>query len=507
EEIQHQQSPDFAAPFALQWTDRTALLFPLTNMVLYGMGLTAGIAAWLGFFWALWRIIRGHPEWTAHAIPVAWAGVYFLFMGTRWVMSIRYFLPIYPMLFLLAGWALFELWEQAKQSAKLRPLKMATAVILMAAVALPSIFWANTFITTYTEPFTRIAASEWMFDNIPSGATLIYEVDGQEKTVHLPLKQFTFATGSNPLRLTSVMPEDGVITAVRLNYLAALPENASPQESAFTMTLDSNGTLLEGEQAVTLTHERQAVTFELAETAVTADTVQTFTFNITSTAPVYAGTSLLMTEAWDDLLPVGIDGRNSFGSYYTEVFNSQRPVTDTDSTEKRQNMVEWLEEANYIVLSSQRAMWHQPRLPVSFPMMIRYYDSLFSGELGFELVSQFHADFHIGPLYISDTTGQVKWGELPTVGWPPPGDLAAEEAFSIYDHPPVWIFEKTDAYSRDNTLQILGSVDLSPDKVQFMTPGQATESPNALMLRADELAVQQANGTFSEIFNLEGALS
>ncbi|MCP5096494.1 MAG: hypothetical protein GY943_13155, partial [Chloroflexi bacterium] len=46
-----------------------------------------------------------------------------------------------------------------------------------------------------------------------------------------------------------------------------------------------------------------------------------------------------------------------------------------------------------------------------------------------------------------------------------------------------------------------------PDKVQFMTPGQATESPNALMLRADELAVQQANGTFSEIFNLEGALS
>ncbi|MCA9924234.1 MAG: glycosyltransferase family 39 protein, partial [Anaerolineales bacterium] len=85
EEIQHQQGPDFAAPFALQWTDRAPILFPLTNMVLYGMGFSAGIAAWLGFLWALWRIVRGKPDWVKHAIPIAWAGFYFVFMGTRWV--------------------------------------------------------------------------------------------------------------------------------------------------------------------------------------------------------------------------------------------------------------------------------------------------------------------------------------------------------------------------------------------------------------------------------------
>ena len=86
----------------------------------------------------------------------------------------------------------------------------------------------------------------------------------------------------------------------------------------------------------------------------------------------------------------------------------------------------------------------------------------------------------IGPLYISDTTGQIGWGEMPEIGWPPPGDLAAEEAFSVYDHPPVWIFAKTEAYSRENTVAILGEVDLS--QTVFMNPGQATDAPNGLML-------------------------
>ncbi|MCB8928973.1 MAG: glycosyltransferase family 39 protein [Ardenticatenaceae bacterium] len=83
-------------PPALQWTDRDAIVFPFTNMVLYGMGIAAGLTAWAGLFWALWRIVRAWPDWLAHAIPVSWSLLYFLFMATRWVKSIRYFLPIYP---------------------------------------------------------------------------------------------------------------------------------------------------------------------------------------------------------------------------------------------------------------------------------------------------------------------------------------------------------------------------------------------------------------------------
>ncbi|MFQ5422284.1 MAG: hypothetical protein ACE5EY_18205, partial [Anaerolineae bacterium] len=418
EEIQHQQGPEFAAPFALQWTDRAPILFPLTNMVLYGMGLTAGIAAWAGFLWALWRIVRGKADWMRHAIPVAWAGFYFLFMGTRWVKSIRYFLPIYPMLFLLAGWALFAVWNRARQAQNGRLFKQAAAVVLIVVTALPSFLWANTFITTYTTPFTRIRASEWIFDHVPSGATLLYEANGQQKELQLPLKQFEFINGGSPLRMGFTLPEDGTVTAVRFNYLSLLPEIGDTQQETLRVELDNNGALLTGEQTFTLTNERQAIHIDLPDTVITADSFHNLTVNLLSDGPLLAETTHFMTEAWDDLLPVGVDGRNAYGSYYTEVFNSQRPVTDTDSMQKRQDMVAWLDEADYVILSSQRAMWSQPRLPISFPMMMVYYDSLFNGSLGFEMVSEFHADFHVGPLTISDTTGQVSWGKPPFVGFP-----------------------------------------------------------------------------------------
>ena len=509
EEIQYQQVPDFSAPFALQWTDRAPILFPLTNMILYGMGLTAGIAAWAGFLWALWRIAKGKPDWVQHAIPVAWAGVYFLFIGTRWVKSIRYFLPIYPVLFLLAGWALFAIWDRMKAAGNGRFLKKSFAALLIVATVLPSFLWANTFITTYTTPFTRIRASEWIFDNIPSGAALIYEANGQQKTVQLPLKQFQFTQDGTPLNLFFEMPEDGTVTAVSLNYLS-LPPEALPDDrtqETFRASLNANGNFVSGEDSFTLSSTAQSVLIPLPNTAVSGETIADITVELVSAGPVTAKTSVLMVESWDDILPVGINGRNAYGSYYDATFGGPRPITDFDSNDKRQQMIEWLEETDYIILSSQRAMWSQPRIPLSYPMMMVYYESLFDGALGFELAGEFHADFRIGPLYISDTTGQIGWSEPPFVGFPPPGDLAAEEAFSIYDHPPVWVFKKTDQYSRENTVELLGRVDLNPDQVRFMTPREAENIPNGLMLSSSELAVQQANGTFSQVFEVDGILS
>ncbi|MCP4420245.1 MAG: phospholipid carrier-dependent glycosyltransferase, partial [Chloroflexi bacterium] len=58
EEIQRLQSPDAVFPPALQWTDRDQLIFPFSNMVLYGMGITGGLLAWAGLLWALWHIVR-----------------------------------------------------------------------------------------------------------------------------------------------------------------------------------------------------------------------------------------------------------------------------------------------------------------------------------------------------------------------------------------------------------------------------------------------------------------
>jgi YYY domain-containing protein len=525
-EIQAQQKPDAMFPPAVQWTGRAPIIFPLTNMILYGMGVTAALLAWFGFFWALWRISQGRPDWTSHALPVAWVGLYFLFMGTRWVTSIRYFLPIYPFLFLLAGWALVEMWHWASRKrveggqveggqveggqveGGQVNWRRVGVVLLALVVVLPSLLWANAFSRIYRQPVTRVAASAWMYENVPTGATLLYEVESgsgsEQREYHLPLKGYDFYPGGPPLHLNFRMPEDGLATAVRFNFLS----NPYGVRDTASLSLRLNPDTpheVEAGHSFQVDGARRAVTITLPPASLAAGEQARLVAETGPGIALSAGTSRIVNEHWDDMLPVMLDGRIPYAAYYSEVTGGQRPVTHLDSVEKREEMITWLDEADYIALSSQRAMWSLPRMPLSYPLMVRYYEALFSGELGFELAHQEHADLRIGPLYISDTGGRVRWSEPPPVGWPPPGDLAAEEAFSVYDHPPVWIFAKTHTYSAERTRQVLGAVDL--DNVIFMTPGQASQAPNGLMLPERQAAVQRAGGTFNQIFAVDGILS
>lgn len=503
EEIQGQQSPEASFPPALQWTDRTALLFPFTNMVLYGMGVAAGVMAWVGFVWALLGVVRTRPGYLAHILPLTWTALYFVFMGTRWVKSIRYFLPIYPFLLLLGGWALVELWKRADVNVAKRVAAGALAVVVVGY----TFFWANTFLQIYRQPVTRMAASEWMFEHVPSGATLLYETtDGTARELQLPLKGFTFQSGGLPVNLNFKLAEPGRVTAIRFNYLSDPDSNDDSETLSIQLNSPSGNTLAAAQQTLLLGATEQAVTIPLDSIPITADENFTLVAQAGPGGDITADTSRIVNEHWDDLLPVGLNGRNSYSSYYTEVEGGQRPVTWPDNNpEKLGLMLAWIEEADYIALSSQRALWSTPRLPLTYPLQTQYYDSLFSGELGFELVSQFHADLHIGPLYISDTGGEISWGAPPDIGWPPPGDLAAEEAFSVYDHPPVWIFKKTEAYDPIRVATILAGVDTT--QVVVMNPGQATNAPNAMQLSEQAQAIQQNNGTFSEIFDLDGLLN
>jgi YYY domain-containing protein len=505
EEIQNLQSPNASFPPALQWTDRAPVIFPLINMVVWGMGIAAGIACLFGFFWALWRIIRAKPDWTSHLLLVSWIGLYFVFMSTRWVKSIRYFLPLYPFLFLLGSWALIEIWNRA--GANLFKRVLAGGLIIL--VVVPTYLWADAFIDIYRSPVTRVQASEWMFENIPSGATLIYESDGEEQELQLPLRRYDFYPGSPPVRLDFTLPEDGILKGLRFNYLRDTEGDQVADDGETLIVslanLSSGLTLSEASQAISLGDEREPVFIELP--AIELESQQPYVIHAEAGAGggFTASTSRLANEHWDDALPVRIGGLDPYSSYFEGLSEGLMPITHPDSENKRQSFYRWLDEADYIVLSSQRALWSIPRLPLTYPLTTRYYEALFSGELGFEPVAQFHADMNIGPLYISDVGGEVNWGTPPDIGWPPANDFAAEEAFSVYDHPPVWLFEKTDAYDPEQIRRVFEAVDLS--QVLFTTPGQATSAPNGLLLDSDAVSAQLNEGTFNSLFNVDGPLA
>ncbi len=509
-EIQRLQQPDAMFPPALQWTSRPAVLFPLINIVLYGLGVAAGLAAWGGLAWATGRIARGRPDWSAHLIPVFWSGFYFLFMGTRWVKSIRYFLPIYPMLALLAAWALWQLWREAEG----HPWRRRAAGALGVGVVLFTLLWANSFIQIYRQPLTRVTASDWIYHNIPSGATLLYtplspEAEPVVQTWQLPLKEHRFAPTGVPLTLRLILPVGGQLNGVRFNYLSS--ESSEGADWNVALHTEEGDMLAQTTTHVPADSVRRAHHVTMDQVALEAGRVYMLIITPTAGGPVTAGTSVIANEHWDDSLPVRLDGRDPFSQYYTGVrdevlgFDGQIPITHPDEASKRLGFYRWLDQADVIVLSSQRALWSIPRLPLTYPLTIRYYEALFNGELGFELAAQFHADWRLGPLFISDTTGQVGWGQAPAVGWPPPGMLAAEETFSVYDHPPVWIFVKSPDYSPDAVFRTLSSVDLTQQMT--MNPGQATAAPHGLLLKPETWAVQRANGSFNEVVNLDSLLN
>lgn len=182
--------------------------------------------------------------------------------------------------------------------------------------------------------------------------------------------------------------------------------------------------------------------------------------------------STLANEHWDDWMPIGgVDGKNSYGDQglYKAV---EMANYDDDAPAKLDKMVDNLSHADYLILSSNRLYGSIPRLPLRYPMTIHYYQMLFDGQLGFERIADF-------------TSYPGLFGiQIP--------DQAAEESFTVYDHPEVQIFRKTAAFDPGRVRQELAQ-GVSWDSVLHLTPLQVTQAPTGLMLStADEDQYQRA---------------
>jgi len=80
-----------------------------------------------------------------------------------------------------------------------------------------------------------------------------------------------------------------------------------------------------------------------------------------------------------------------------------------------------LAASDYIIFSERNYDLYR-RLPNLFPVEYAYYQQLFAGQLGFELIKVFERRPNLLGFQIDDTE--------------------AELTFKIFDHPTIWIFRK-----------------------------------------------------------------
>jgi len=105
-----------------QWLARPPYVYPLKDMLLWSMGLGFGVMAWFGTLWSSYRLVLNRKGAISNILLLAWVGVYFAWMGRIWVMTPRYYLPIYGALAVLAGWAIIELYQHAQRGNRDLPI-------------------------------------------------------------------------------------------------------------------------------------------------------------------------------------------------------------------------------------------------------------------------------------------------------------------------------------------------------------------------------------------------
>ncbi|MFO8052650.1 MAG: hypothetical protein R6U54_01645, partial [Candidatus Omnitrophota bacterium] len=135
--------------------------------------------------------------------------------------------------------------------------------------------------------------------------------------------------------------------------------------------------------------------------------------------------STISCEHWDDCLPLSIGKKNP------SLYNQETlPLYDKDTDEKWKKINNQLEKIDFIIISSSRLYGSIPMLPERYSKSIDFYKRLFSDEL----------------ITISNKGRFKKVAEItsyPSLFGIELNDDASEEAFTVYDHPKVIIFEKT----------------------------------------------------------------
>jgi len=131
--------------------------------------------------------------------------------------------------------------------------------------------------------------------------------------------------------------------------------------------------------------------------------------------------SFILTEG-GNMIEVPFGGglqKNAFDFYHLE-----------EQSQLQEQLPQLLAQADYFVIQSRRIFTNHQRLPKQFPKTGRFYNLLFSDQLGFAKIKEFNP-------------------------FPPFSDELAEETWSVFDHPVIRIYKKVRPLTEEDYEKLL----------------------------------------------------
>ncbi|MDX1378976.1 MAG: DUF2298 domain-containing protein, partial [Anaerolineales bacterium] len=498
---------DADLPWNLQWARRSPL-FSFTNLTVWGFGLPLGILAWVGFLYMGWRIVKG--EWR-HALLWGWTAVYFVWQSLQFNPTMRYQLPIYPLLAMMAAWFVFEFARSNVLTFKRLNFSKSLSIVIGLTVLVLTAIWAFAFQSIYTRDEPRIAASRWIYQNVPGPINVqIQKLGDATYNQPLPFPVSGFIQAGSPYDTTFIAQSDGIADSIILGHAS----NTLASSSTVSLILSDtpNPTLEQALATATLTAEFSTendprgdpYTLKLDKPIPVEQGMQYYLrFEVDAGMLFITGASVANETDYDYGLPFRIDSYDAFGGIYRGDLNLQ--VYWDDNEDKLERYVTTLEQADYIFIPTNHQYAQITRLPERYPLTTLYYRELMGCPLDLEIIPCYHEakpGDHQGRLgfdlvAVFETYPKL---DLPLLGEIEINDQYAEEAFTFYDHPKVLIFKKSENFNSAQVRASLSTIDLS--QVVRLTPRQFDDYSN-LLLPIDTLAKQRAGGTWSDLFDYE----
>lgn len=144
-------------PPAVQWLNKPPVLFSMLNLAYFGIGLPYFLALLIGFYTMVKK-----PKRVFLLVITLWTLAFFLYQSTQFVKTMRYFIFLYPFFAIIASFGLSYVTNQLKKH-----YIIFTIIILLA--------WPLAFMSIYIHKHSRVAASEWMYQNLESESIALGE--------------------------------------------------------------------------------------------------------------------------------------------------------------------------------------------------------------------------------------------------------------------------------------------------------------------------------------------
>ncbi len=156
------ENPAQLYPPAVQWLSKS-VFFPIINIIFFGVGPLYFLCAVLGVLLLLKK------KNSLVALHIVWVFGFIILQSIQFAKTMRYFIFIYPSVAIFAAVGLHAVFAKVRHFA--RPLFFSCIFL----VGIGILFWPLAFMSIYTKDHSRITASYWIYDNIPSRSVISYE--------------------------------------------------------------------------------------------------------------------------------------------------------------------------------------------------------------------------------------------------------------------------------------------------------------------------------------------